>query len=86
MYMSSKLSQSYFSSPLIFRRDDMSDIQKIAVGLGYTQYDEGLINFKYYYNRSHLTFPGDSLPQGVFMYGRLRSVNNGKLPRSFRLV
>jgi len=56
----------------------------VAFGLGYTREDESLMAFQYYYNRSELHFPGSTLPVGKYMYGRLRSVNNGELTLGIR--
>jgi hypothetical protein len=62
---------------LLTVRDSMSGIQKIQFGLGRSRFDEDLIPFAEYYNRSFVSFPGPSLPEGKYMYGRIRMVNNG---------
>ena len=56
----------------------MSDLQKMAFGMGFTQLDEKLRPFKDYFNRSLLKLEGKGLPEGVFMFGRIRAFNNGR--------
>jgi hypothetical protein len=56
----------------------MSDIKKVKFGLGLTRYDEDVMEFQDYYNRSMLWIPASMLPVGKYMYGRLRAVNNGE--------
>ncbi len=58
--------------------DSMSDIKKVKFGLGLTRYDEDVMEFQDYYNRSMLWIPASMLPVGKYMYGRLRAVNNGE--------
>ncbi len=57
--------------------DHLSDLKSIAVGLGETQFDENLRGFEFFFNRSFTYVPAANLPEGVFMYGRLRAVDNG---------
>jgi hypothetical protein len=56
--------------------DHLSDLKSIAVGLGETQFDENLRGFEFFFNRSFTYVPAANLPEGVFMYGRLRAVDN----------
>ena len=62
--------------------DDLSDLKAVFFGLGLSSVDEALMPFEKYYNRSRLVLYNPNVPQGVFMFGRVRAINNVDLSRS----
>ena len=64
--------------------DPESDLLKILFGLGFTEYDSDLSPFSVYHNRTMLVLDQSQnrLPEGVFMFGRLRAFNNVELTKT----